>query len=134
MTAAPSFVETVPKFAAPVGSRKSNRTGRLVRIEQLQDAHLRDGVVRNLPASPAPAALHPVVALAQAGLDCQEDLDHGGIGREDVFALPELTCGRRIGEFWSYPQSRTFAELQIDCEEDRTLRAVFVGMLREMKR
>ena len=27
----------------------------------------------------------------------------------------------RIGEFWSYPQSRTFAELLIDCEEDRAL-------------
>jgi hypothetical protein len=37
----------------------------------------------------------------------------------------------RIGEFWSYPQSRTFAELLIDREEDRTLRAVLVGMLRE---
>jgi hypothetical protein len=37
----------------------------------------------------------------------------------------------RIGAFWSYPQSRTFAELLTDCEEDRTLRAVLVGMLRE---
>jgi hypothetical protein len=36
--------------------------------DQLQDAHLRDGVVRNLPAGAARAALDPVVALAQAGL------------------------------------------------------------------
>jgi hypothetical protein len=25
-----------------------------------------------------------------------------------------------MSEFWSYPQSRSFAELLIDCEEDRT--------------
>jgi hypothetical protein len=48
-----------------------------------------------------------------------------------LLMLPDLDRAERIGEFWSYPQSRTFAELLIDYEEDRALRAVLVGMLRE---
>jgi hypothetical protein len=36
----------------------------------------------------------------------------------------DLQPADRIGEFWNYPQSRAFAELLIDWEEDRTLRAV----------
>ena len=49
---------------------------------------------------------------------------------DDEQAIPSASPGwelytlgaERIGEFWSYPQSRTFAELLIDCEEDRRSR------------
>ena len=51
-----------------------------------------------------------------------------------VLMLPDLERADRIGEYWGYPESRAFAELLIDCEEDRVLRAVLVGMLREMER
>ena len=40
-----------------------------------------------------------------------------------LLMFPDFERADRIGEFWSYPESRTFAELLIDCEEDRTLRA-----------
>jgi len=48
--------------------------------------------------------------------------------------LPDFERAHRIGEFWSYPESRAFAELLIDCEEDRYAKAVIWGLLREMER
>jgi hypothetical protein len=67
----------------------------------------------------------------------QERLDAlGPVPRAEllhVLMLPDFERADRIGEFWSYPESRTFA-LLIDCEEDLVLRAVLVGMLREDER
>jgi hypothetical protein len=48
-----------------------------------------------------------------------------------TFQVQRRTLPTRGVTYWSYPQSRSFAELLIDCEEDRMLRAVLVGMLRE---
>jgi len=50
----------------------------------------------------------------------------------DQLMLRDFERADRIGEFWGYPpESCAFAELLIECEEDRILRAVLVGMLRE---
>jgi hypothetical protein len=47
--------------------------------------------------------------------------------------LPDFERADRIGGFWGYPESLAFAKLLIDCEENQTLRAVLVGMLRKIK-
>jgi hypothetical protein len=51
-----------------------------------------------------------------------------------VLMLPDFERADRIGSYWGNPKTRTFAGQLIDCEEDRVLRAVLVGMLREMER
>jgi hypothetical protein len=40
--------------------------------------------------------------------------------------LPDFDRADAIDSYWGNPKTRTFAELLIDCEEDRTLRAVLV--------
>ena len=37
-----------------------------------------------------------------------------------VLMLPDFERAERIGSYWGNPKTRTFAELLIDCEEDRT--------------
>jgi hypothetical protein len=48
--------------------------------------------------------------------------------------LPDFDRADRIGEFWGYRETRSFTELLIDCEVDRTLRAMLVGMLLDADR
>ena len=64
----------------------------------------------------------------------------GRMGVERLRELPRswylVTSARAdaIGSFFGTPMTQAFAELLIDCEEDRTLRAVLLGMLREAER
>jgi hypothetical protein len=51
-----------------------------------------------------------------------------------VLMLPDFERADRIGSYWGNRKTRAFAEPLIDCEEDRMLRAVLVGMLNEMER
>lgn len=51
-----------------------------------------------------------------------------------VLMLPDLERAERIDEFWSYPQSRAFAELLIDLKESKEAWAVVIGLLGESER
>jgi len=73
--------------------------------------------------------VHELEALIQQRLDAMPKAARAELLR--VLMLPDFERADRIGESWSYPQSRAFAELLIDAEEDRIVRALLVGMLRE---
>jgi hypothetical protein len=47
-----------------------------------------------------------------------------------VLMLPDFDGADAIGSYWGNPQTRTFGELLIDCEEDRTLRQCSSGCAR----
>jgi hypothetical protein len=51
-----------------------------------------------------------------------------------VLRLPDFERADRIGEFWGHSKTRTFGELLIDLEEDKSARAVIFGLLAEMER
>ncbi len=74
------------------------------------------------------------------GLECRlrERLDAlGPAPRAEVLhvvMLPDFDRAGRIGEFYGHPETRTFAELLIDLEEDPGARALVVGMLRAVER
>jgi hypothetical protein len=50
-----------------------------------------------------------------------------------LLLLPDFDRAARIGEFYSNPRTRAFADLLIDLEEDRAARAMVIGMLRERR-
>ena len=52
--------------------------------------------------------------------------------RSQVYAYGTLSADREGWAAQARKPTRTFADLLIECEEDRTLRAVLVGMLKEI--
>jgi hypothetical protein len=51
-----------------------------------------------------------------------------------VLMLVDFDRANAIGDLWASPKTRTLAELLIDAEEDRLVRAMLVSTLRERER
>jgi hypothetical protein len=82
--------------------RSRPNTESLVRVEQLQGAHLRDGLVLNLPAGFAGATFHPPVAPARAVPNLQDGPERAG-----SVAAANSHCGKWQLVFGSSGSSRT---------------------------
>jgi hypothetical protein len=67
------------------------------------------------------------VSASTLSVRCQAELLH-------VLLLPDFDRAGRIGEFFQDPRTRGFAELLIDAEEDKYVRAVLIPMPRETER
>jgi hypothetical protein len=96
-----------------------------------RQVHMRTVIARRVLASD-PVDLQQLERQLRERLDALGPAPRAELLR--VLMLPDFDRADRIGEFWGYPESRAFAGLLIDCEEDRTLRAVLVGMVREFDR
>jgi hypothetical protein len=48
-----------------------------------------------------------------------------------LLMVPDFERAATIAECWANPRTRGFAELLIDAEEEKSVRALLVGMLRE---
>jgi hypothetical protein len=74
----------------------------------------------------------PRIRVVAHGFDVHQDMQQLG-ARSRPFR-PGRRRADRNGEFWGYPESRPFAELLIDSEEDLVLWPVLVGVVRESDR
>jgi hypothetical protein len=68
----------------------------------------------------------------------REQLDRmGAAPRAELLAvlmMPDFERAKEIGNLWAHPKTRSLAELLIDAEEDRKVRALLATILRERQR
>ena len=86
------------------------------------------------PPTTATSALSPVPPISPSYAPTERLVASIAVGRASIHSRRSRQRAARQGStsgFWSSQRACTFAELLIDCEEDRTVRAVLVGMLRE---